>query len=376
MTVAAEQPRPPHPVAFDVAYPERLSRVTTIFRLFMAIPQLIVVYLLLIPLFLLTVLAWFAILFTGRYPKAFFEFTSGVLRWQANLMAYVALLRDEYPPFSWEPGEYPLTLDIPYAERQSRFRLFIRAIAIMPNYLVFQFVNYGWLFTTFLSWWMILFTGKYPRGLFKFSVGVLRWQQRQLAYVYLLRDEYPPYSVNANARPGNEVVSLVVGVPLFFLFVALQFLPFIGLLGTERDDVRVQSSLDARTQFHREAPTGVANSTRITLLDYVDNTSLPRGSTATRHSGYRVVEFTVRAEKDGAMPVLFSPYFFRLHDCEGEGYSPDAASSRDNGFQFAVYWFSGHSQGDVYFQIPTGAEPCDLVYHAGLGEVHFDFTGP
>ena len=374
MTVATDQSRPPHPVAFDVEYPQRVSRLTTFFRLFMAIPQFIVIYLLLMAMGLITILAWFAILFTGRYPKSFFEFSSGVMRWQANVWAYVALLRDEYPPFSLEPGEYPVALDIPLAERQSRFRLFIRVFAIWPNQVVLQLVMYGWFFTTFLSWWMILFTGRYPRGLFRFSVGVLRWQQRQLAYLYLLRDEYPPYSVNANARPGNEVVSLVVGVPLFFLFVAAQFLPFIGLLRSEEDHVQVVSTLQSRSQLRREAPTGSANGTRITLLDFIDDTALPRNSGAKRQPGYRVVDFTVRAEKDGAMPVIFSPYFFRLHDCDGEGYSPDAAASRKANFQFAIYWFGGSTEGDVYFQIPTNAEPCDLIYHAGLGEVHFNFS--
>ena len=372
MTIAAE-PRPPHPVSFDVEYPQRVSRLTTFFRLILAIPQLIVIYLLQVAMALLTVLAWFAILFTGRYPKSFFEFTSGVLRWQANVFAYVALLRDEYPPFSWERGDYPLTLDIPPAERQSRFRLFIRVFAIWPNQIVLQFVMLGWLFTTFLSWWMILLSGRYPRGLFKFSVGVLRWQQRQFAYLYLLRDEYPPYSVNANARPGNEVVSLVVGVPLIFVVVAVQLLPFAGLLRSEEAYVQVASSLQSRSQLRREAPTGSANGTRITLLDFIDDTALPRGSTATRLAGYRVVDFTVRAEKDGTMPVFFSPYFFRLHDCAGGGYSPDDVASRNSNFTFAIYWTGGHSQGDVYFQIPADTEPCDLIYHAGLGEVHFNF---
>ena len=184
------------------------------FKLFLAIPQLIVIELLLVPLWLLTFLAWFAILFTGRYPRGFFEFTTGVLRWATNVVAYLALLRDEYPPFSWEPGDYPLTLDIPIADRQSRFRLFIRAIAIFPNWLVFYFVQIGWFFTTFVAWWAILITGRYPRGLFKFSVGVMRWWNRQYAYLLLLRDEYPPYSVNANARPGNEAASFILGIPL------------------------------------------------------------------------------------------------------------------------------------------------------------------
>jgi len=321
----------------------------------------------------LTFLAWFAILFTGRYPKGFFDFTSGVLRWMANVVAYCALLRDEYPPFSWEPGAYPLLLEIPYPERQSRLRLFFRLFAVVPNQFVFYFVQYAALFTTFLSWFAILVTGRYPRGLFKFSVGAMRWYQRQAAYIYLLRDEYPPYSINADARPGNEIVSLVVGVPLFFMFVALQFLPFVGLLRTEQDNVRVQASLSAPAEFRREAPVGTANSTRITLLDYNNFASLPLRSRATRLAGYRVVAFSVRAEKDGSLPVFFSPYFFRLHDCIGEGYSPVDTSSSSSSFQFGLWWFSGHGQGDVYFQIPSNAAPCNLIYHAGLGEVHFNF---
>ncbi len=373
MTITAQQ-TPPHPVFFDVEYPERVSRLTTFFRLFMAIPQFIVIYLLLLAMGLITMLAWFAILFTGRYPRSFFEFSSGVMRWQANVFAYVALLRDEYPPFSLEPGEYPVTLDIPLAERQSRFRLFIRVFAIWPNQIALQFVMYGWFFTTFLSWWMILFTGRYPRGLFRFSVGVLRWQQRQFSYLYLLRDEYPPYSVNANARPGNEVVSLVVGVPLFMLIVIAQLAPFMGMLRSEEDHVRVASALQSRSQLRREAPSGSANGTRITMLDYIDDTALPRGSSATRQLGYRVIDFTVRAEKAGRMPVIFSPYFFRLHDCSGEGYSPDATASRKNNFDFAIFWVGGSTQGDIYFQIPASEEPCDLIYHPGLGEVHFSFS--
>ena len=246
----------------------------------------------------------------------------------------------------------------------------------MPNQVVFYFVQYAVIFTTFLSWFAILITGKYPRGLFKFSVGAMRWYQRMAAYLYLLRDEYPPYSINAEARPGNEIVSLVVGVPLFFVFVALQFLPFVGLLRTEQDNVRVQSSLTAPADFHREAPTGTANSTRITLLDYNNSASLPLGSRSSRLrlSGYRIVGFYVHAEKDGPLPVLFSPYFFRLHDCIGEGFSPIDTSSSASSFQFGLWWFGGHGQGDVYFEIPSNATPCNLIYHAGLGEVHFNFN--
>ena len=366
-------PRPPHPVAFDVAYPERLSRASTFFKILLAIPQIIVVYTLLLPLAVLTFIAWFAILFTGRYPKGFFDFTTGVARWQANVFAYCALLRDEYPPFSFGPGAYPLTLDIPYPERQSRWRLFIRIFAIVPNHFVFYFMQLAALFTTVISWFAILATGRYPRSLFDFSVGVQRWYQRQFAYTYLFRDEYPPYSSSADARPGPEILSLVIGVPLFFLFVVGQFLPFIGLLGTHEDRVSVQAPLSQNGALLREAPSGVSNSTRITLLGYDAEATPPRNPAKRITVGYHFVAFQVRAEKDGVRPTLFSPYFFRLHDCANHGYSPYATSSVKTSFNFGIYWFRGHDEGTVYFEIPDRAVPCDLIYHAGLGEVHFNF---
>lgn len=291
-------------------------------------------------------------------------------------MSYCALLRDEYPPFSWEPDDYPLLLDIPRAERQSRFRLFIRAFAIVPNYLAFYVMQIAWQFTTFISWFAILITGRYPRGLFKFSVGVGRWYQRMAAYLYLLRDEYPPYSINADARPGNEVASAIIGVPLFFLLVAVQLLPFFGLLRTEQDDVVVRASITNGSEFRHEAPTGEANNTRITLLDYDDDGALPFGSRKVRRSGYRVVVFHVYAEQTGSFPTLFSPYFLRLHDCLDDGYSPTDTLGAESGFEVRLWWFDGDTEGDVYFEIPRIATPCDLIYHAGLGEVRFIFSGP
>ena len=154
--------RQPHPVTFDVEYQEGLSRLSTFFRLILVIPQLFVVYLLQTVLMILTVLAWFAILFTARYPKSFFEFSQGVLRWNGNVVAYGALLRDEYPPFATDAGKYPVTLAFERPERQSRFRLFIRIFAIIPNYIVYYFVQLAWLVTTMIAWFAIVFTGRRP----------------------------------------------------------------------------------------------------------------------------------------------------------------------------------------------------------------------
>lgn len=352
----APQEQPPHPVVFDVEYPARLSRVTTFFRLFLVIPQLIVVYLLSIPLAILTFIAWFAILFTGRYPKAFFDFNTGILRWTANVSAYTSLLRDEYPPFSFDAGLYPLTLDIPYPERQSRFRLFIRFIAIIPNQIILAIVQFASFFTTFIAWWAILFTGTYPRGLHAFAVGVQRWGHRQASYIYLLRDEYPPYSTNANARPGNEKVSAIFGLPFFAAYVGLYVLYLSFFL---RGGTTVEATLQPAS-IEREHPSAKAGSLRITILGY------ERFSNATA--------FTVEVEKDGWIPTFFTPVFFSLEDCDRIGYQNPRYGVEDyEGDGFDVYWSGGSDRAKLYFDIPRNSEICALTYFSMSGEIKFRF---
>ena len=356
-----------HPVSFEVDYPEHLSRLTTFFRLFLAIPQFIIVNLLLAVVSILSIIAWFSILFTGRYPKGLFDFAAGVMRWNANVGAYAALLRDEYPPFSWDPGEYPLTLGIERAERQSRFRLFIRIFAIVPNQIVFYFVQLAWIVVTVAVWFVILITGRYPRSLFRFSVGALRWYQRQFAYQYLLRDEYPPYSIRAAARPGHEVLSAIIGLPLFIAYIALTFLPYAGLLGGGTDTVLVQSALTSPA-LAAEMPTGKANGVRVTILGYNDNTPAPPRTIRT--TGYRFVAFHVLGEKDGFLPTVFTPFLFRLHDDAGFVYFPETIGGD---FVGALFWWGGKSEGVVVFQIPLATNPSDLIYQSGFGEIKFLF---
>lgn len=368
MTVAyAEPARPPHPVSFDVAYPERLSRVTTFFRLLLAIPQLLAVWLLLVAFQILTLLAWFAILFTGRYPKAFFEFTSGVLGWQANVVAYAALLRDEYPPFSWEPGKYPLTLDVPYAGRQSRFRLFIRVFAVIPNQVVLMFVLYAWYFTTFIAWCAILITGRYPRGLFKFSVGVGRWFMRQASYLYLLRDEYPPYSVTAHARPGNEVVSAIIGLPLFALYMAYALLPVFGGLSGSTTVSRV--GLNSPGLLSSTQPHASAGGLRLTLLDYDPSARTPGTFAGPR---FHFVSFKVRAEKSGWLPAFYWPLLMSVQECGRDGLSR-SLDTEASSFRFRFFFRDGSVTSTLYFQVADGYAPCDLTYFSGRGVIKFKF---
>lgn len=367
--------RAPHPVQFEVEYPERLSRLLIFVKLFLIIPHAIVLYFLWLAFLILTVISWFAILFTGRYPKAFHEFTTGVTRWYANAITYVALLRDEYPPFSWDLGQYPAALTIPYAERQSRVRLFVRWFTIIPNYIVLYFVQIGWYFTTFIAWWAILITGRYPQGLFRFSVGVGRWHHRLWAYVLLFRDEYPPYSFRAEARPGNEVVSGIIGFPFGAAYAGYYAAFVIAPIIQGPQTVAVSTVvLEAPGGLDRAQPNGRVGSLRITLLDYDESATLPSGADSDRPLGFQgahLESFTVRAEHDGWTPVIYTPFFFAATPCFGQATTATSAIFEDN--SIVNFWFfSGDTESTVYFWV-DGASICELSYF-GMGRpLTFEF---
>jgi hypothetical protein len=184
-----------YPLVFDVEYPERLSRWLIFVKWLLAIPHLIILYALMAVAEIITVIAWFAILFTGRYPKGMFDFVVGILRWDHNVTAYVALLRDDYPPFSLSAGQYPVTYDVEYPERLSRLLIFFKWLLVIPNLIVLALVGIAYFVTLIIAWFAILFTGRYPEGLFRFAVGTIRWSARVNAYMWLLRDEYPPFGL-------------------------------------------------------------------------------------------------------------------------------------------------------------------------------------
>jgi len=185
-----------YPLRFDVDYPERLSRWLIFVKWLLAVPHFLVVYALSLVASVITFIAFFAILFTGRYPEGMFRFVVGVYRWSANVIAYVVLLRDDYPPFSWEPGRYPVTLEVDYPERLSRWLIFVKWLLVIPNLIVLMFLGIVYYIVLIIAWFAILFTARYPRPLFDFSVGVYRWSLRMSAYAsYLLTDEYPPFSL-------------------------------------------------------------------------------------------------------------------------------------------------------------------------------------
>jgi hypothetical protein len=187
---------PAYPLTFEVDYPERLSRWLIFVKWLLAFPHLLILGVLTYLVELTTFISWFAILFTGRYPKGLFNLAVVYFRWDARVTAYLALLRDEYPPFGGGNPEYPVRFEIAYPERLSRLLIFVKWLLAIPHLLILAVLGLLGFAAYVIAWFAILFTGRFPRSLFDFLVGIGRWYMRVSAYVWLMRDEYPPFSLS------------------------------------------------------------------------------------------------------------------------------------------------------------------------------------
>jgi hypothetical protein len=187
---------PAYPVTFDVEYPERLSRWLIFVKWLLAFPHFLILEVFGCLVGLTTFISWFAILFTARYPRALFDLAVVYFRWYARTTAYVALLRDKYPPFGGGSPEYPVRFDVEYPEKLSRLLIFVKWLLAIPHFVILALLSVVGLVVYVIAWFAILFTGRVPRSLFDFLVGIGRWSARVNIYVYLMRDEYPPFSLS------------------------------------------------------------------------------------------------------------------------------------------------------------------------------------
>ncbi len=206
--------RPAHPATLSARVDEPLTPWLWLVKWFLAIPHHVVLAFLWIAFAVVTVVAFVAILATGRYPRALFDFNVGVLRWTWRVGAYAtsAITTDRYPPFSLAADpSYPAELEVPYPERLSRGKALVKWwLLALPHYaIVAAFLGGG-------GWWwfdqgaapgvlpvlvlvagvVLLFTGRYPREVFALVIGINRWVLRVVAYAALLRDEYPPFRLD------------------------------------------------------------------------------------------------------------------------------------------------------------------------------------
>jgi Domain of unknown function (DUF4389) len=201
-----------YPVQFDVDFPDRpLDRLTSAFRIIVAIPILIVLGtlssetlhsgnettttalasgggVLFLPLVLM-------ILFRQKYPRWWYDWNLNFLRFSARVTAYLALLDDRYPSTDEEQGVH-LNFPYPDARQLNRWLPLVKWFLAIPHYVALFFLGIAALVVVIVAWFAILFTGRYPRNLFDFVVGVLRWGNRVIGYAFaLVTDRYPEFSL-------------------------------------------------------------------------------------------------------------------------------------------------------------------------------------
>jgi hypothetical protein len=195
MTTMAPPSGGSYPIRLDIQYAESLSRLTFV-KWILAIPHYLIIYALNIVFEIISLIAFFAILFTGAYPRSLFDFAVNTQRWRMNLVAYVMLIRDEYPPFSFEPGLYPVTFEVDYPTNLQRFAPLYKWILAIPHFIIVAVLGVIAFILVFVAGLAVLFTGKYPEGMYKFVVGVQRWTMRATLYALFMTDAYPPFSLD------------------------------------------------------------------------------------------------------------------------------------------------------------------------------------
>ena len=202
-----------YPVQFDVAYPNRdLNRLTTAFRIFMVIPIVILLGtlgghdywnwgkgahvaevgggVLFLPVLLM-------IVFRQKYPRWWYDWNLELLRFTNRIGAYLALMDDRYPSTDERQA---VALEFPYPDAKqglNRWLPLVKWLLAVPHYILLVFLSIAAVVAVIIAWFAILFTGRYPRGLFDFVLGVLRWGNRVNAYAFVLvTDQYPPFRLS------------------------------------------------------------------------------------------------------------------------------------------------------------------------------------
>jgi hypothetical protein len=231
--------RSPYPLQLEGELAPQLSRWLWLVKWFLVIPHVIVLVVLWVAFFVTSVGAFFAILVTGRYPRAIFAFNVGVLRWswRVGFYSYSALGTDRYPPFTLaDVADYPARLSVTYPQSLSRGLVLVKWwLLALPQYLVVAvfaggaFAGYNmasdadaWTsgggligLLVFIAGIVLLFRGRYPRGIYDLVLGMNRWVFRVAAYASLMTDTYPPFRLDMGGTepPSQDAASPVAPAP-------------------------------------------------------------------------------------------------------------------------------------------------------------------
>lgn len=214
-----------YPVTVRATLDEPLSRWLWLVKWLLLIPHIIVLFFLWLAFLVVSVIAFFAILITGSYPRKLFEFNAGVLRWswRVSYYGYSALGTDHYPPFTLDDvPDYPARLQISYPDQLHRWLPLVKWLLAVPHLLILSaFGGAAWA-TSFdanhgtraglsliavsvlIAAVALLFTGRYPTGLFNMLIGLNRWSYRVIVYVALMTDRYPPFRLDQGGEEPSS----------------------------------------------------------------------------------------------------------------------------------------------------------------------------
>lgn len=194
--------RAPYPATITFDSPKRVANWRPLVNWLLAIPHLLVANALRSVSELLAVVSWFIILFTGRLPAGLANFQVMYMRYYVRIGLFAGFLREGYPPFGFattpdDPGDDPrVRVDVvPRLEVRNRLTVGFRLILAIPQLLVLALLTIAVLFVLVIAFFAVLFTGRWPAGLRDFTLGVMRWWLRVEAYLLLLTDEYPPFTM-------------------------------------------------------------------------------------------------------------------------------------------------------------------------------------
>jgi hypothetical protein len=187
-------PSPIYPAQLEIAYPHDLNRWLPLVKWLLIIPHFFVLIFVGLGALFVGIYAFFAVLFTGRFPRGAFDYLVGTYRWGYRVAVYYHLMTDAYPPFSLaDDPNYPVRLDIEYPEHIANWRPLVQWILAIPYAFVAAILYWFTGILTFFAFFTVLFTKQIPRGLFELMVPGLRWQLRGGAYSYFMTERYPPW---------------------------------------------------------------------------------------------------------------------------------------------------------------------------------------
>jgi hypothetical protein len=373
-----------YPMRFDVAYPERLSRLSTFFRGILVLPVMLFGYLVWAVLSNALVVGWTTVSFKKKYPAWLFQGASGAIAWNARFYAYTLFLTDKFPSFDQDESAVTLEYDPPAPGRLSRWRVFWwKLLLLIPHFVVLAGLGLATSVVVFLAWFAIMVTGRYPRGLFSFVTGVMRWHLRIAGYFASFNDRYPPYALAAEAGPAKRSTVVISGVIGFLAGGALTAgIVAAVVVASQPEERYVDYGLLTQGRggdsFTFQPRAGALDFVTVNLVRVYDPASDRESAGVRTARGERVVVFEWRIQNELGTSELVALDDVRLTIREGaKTRSIDAEAVVINGEHAPENIPAGQSATvRAVFVLPTAAEPVSLRFHpgfTGLGGLKYIF---